>query len=744
MPYRVILRGLPLALLLLWLLPLWAAEPIQSPNDPRAYQSLTLDNRLQVLLVSDPETDKAAAALALEVGSIDDPPDHLGLAHFLEHMLFLGTEKYPEPGEYKDFLAAHGGSHNAYTAYEHTNYFFEVDADHLEPALDRFAQFFIAPLFTPRYVDNERQVVHSEYQSKLGSDGWRIRSAQQQALNPEHPASRFSVGSRETLADRPEAPIRETLIRFYRTHYSANLMKLVVLGKEPLPVLRRWVEARFAAVADHDAAPRLVDVPMFRDDQLPARLAVQSLEDERNLTLTFPLPPQRDAYRSKPAGYVAHLLGHEGEGSLLARLKQLGWASGLWAGLSADNRSEASFSVSIRLTEAGLEQADAIIERVFQARQLIERDGIEAWRYAEQRRLAEIDFRFQERGSAGAHARRLAANLLQYPVREVLRGPYLMEDFDPQAIRDLLARLTPDNLLVTLSAPVLDTDAVDPWFQVPYRLEPVATETLNAWRDPEPEPQLALPEPNPYIPERLVLRDLPPQPSAEPRLIRRRPGLALWHQQAVDFRVPRAEYYFSVRSPRANDSAAHAVLTELYVRSVEEQLSDELYPAALAGLNARLYRHMRGFTVRLSGYDEKQGLLLERIVATLREPAFEPERFARLVETLAAELRNAAQAPPYRQALHEIPDLLLDPSWTDAQRLEVLEDLDVADLRAFVPQLLARLELVVLAYGNLGTERAEAMTRTLESGLLAAAEPTSVPRGGLLQLRGHAPLLRRL
>jgi secreted Zn-dependent insulinase-like peptidase len=212
---------------------------IKSPNDDHQYEYLVLPNQLKVLIVSDPATDKAAASLDVNIGSASDPAEYQGLAHFLEHMLFLGTKKYPEAGEYKTFISTHGGSDNAYTALEHTNYFFDIDKDHLEPALDRFAQFFISPLFTAKYVDRERQIVHSEYQSKLKSDGWRIRSAQKHALNPKHPVAGFNVGSVETLADKPGKPARDELIRFYEQHYSANLMTLAVLGKEPLLPGRR-------------------------------------------------------------------------------------------------------------------------------------------------------------------------------------------------------------------------------------------------------------------------------------------------------------------------------------------------------------------------------------------------------------------------------------------------------------------------------------------------------------------------
>lgn len=70
-------------------------------------------------------------------GSLSDPPNIPGLSHFCEHMLFLGTKKYPKENEYSQFLSEHAGSSNAFTSGEHTNYYFDVSHEHLEGALDR-------------------------------------------------------------------------------------------------------------------------------------------------------------------------------------------------------------------------------------------------------------------------------------------------------------------------------------------------------------------------------------------------------------------------------------------------------------------------------------------------------------------------------------------------------------------------------------------------------------------------------
>ena len=167
----------------------------KSPNDHREYLAFELENRIRVLLISDPETDDAGASLAIQIGGGDDPENRAGMAHYLEHMLFLGTEKYPELDSYRAFIEQNGGSTNAYTAIDLTNYNFSIEPDSLKPALDRFAQFFVAPLFPAEQVGRERGVVHAEFEMRTQRDAVRHWAAMRHAYNPKHPSAKFVTGT---------------------------------------------------------------------------------------------------------------------------------------------------------------------------------------------------------------------------------------------------------------------------------------------------------------------------------------------------------------------------------------------------------------------------------------------------------------------------------------------------------------------------------------------------------------------
>eukprot|EP00439_Symbiodinium_sp_Y106_P078356 s981_g17.t1 len=142
-------------------------------DDTRNYRALTLGNGMRVLLASDPDAITASSALSVHVGFYSDPEelalrvvavgDIPGLAHFCEHMLFLGTKEYPEENSFESFLVANSGSQNAFTSESSTTYFFEVSPSGLRESLQRFASFFREPLFTASATEREVNAISSEF-----------------------------------------------------------------------------------------------------------------------------------------------------------------------------------------------------------------------------------------------------------------------------------------------------------------------------------------------------------------------------------------------------------------------------------------------------------------------------------------------------------------------------------------------------------------------------------------------------
>ena len=146
----------------------------KSKCDKRDYKLIDLPNKMRCLLVSDMDCDLAGAAIDVHVGAALDPKPLYGVAHFLEHMLFQGTDKYPGENEYSEFIKNNGGYDNAWTSLTDTNYHFECSNEAFEEAIDRLAQFFISPNFSENAAEREVNAVDSEFNQSLQHDGWHF------------------------------------------------------------------------------------------------------------------------------------------------------------------------------------------------------------------------------------------------------------------------------------------------------------------------------------------------------------------------------------------------------------------------------------------------------------------------------------------------------------------------------------------------------------------------------------------
>lgn len=708
-------------------------EVIKSPNDRADYRALRLDNGLEVLLVHDPRADRAGASMDVSVGSAFDPKDMPGLAHFLEHMLFLGTQRYPDAADYQDYLTRHGGSHNAFTAPRDTNFYFDIAPDAFEGALDRFSQFFISPQFNTEFVDRERHAVDSEYRARIRDDSRRINDATNLAMNPEHPFSGFSVGSIDTLVDG-QTSLRDRLLAFYRAHYDANVMHLAVVGPQSLDELEALVRDRFEQIPDHGLKAPEIDAPMFTHGQLPAKLEVQTLADQRSLSFSFPVPDPQQFPRERPDAYLGDLLGHEGEGSLLAALRNRGWANALSAGVQGGDGKQAILGIDIELTPEGTQHQDEIQATLFAYLDMLRAQPPQQWRFDEQAALLAQQFRFAQNGSGADRAVGLTLGMSRLPLSEINVARYRMDRFDAGVIDDYLRALTPDNLLRVYAGPEVQGESRSPWFDAPYTLS-----KMSQWPAAKPLEELALPGANPFIASDFSLL---PVDDTSPRRLIDRPGLDLWYRGDHDFGTPRAEWRISLMSPEATRDARQQVLTELLADWLNDSLSEVLYPATLAGQSAGAYAHGRGITLSLSGWRDHQRGVLSQLVDQLREGEIDEANFARIRLDLEDELRNERQMPLYQRLGSSLAERLISPQWTTTQRLEALEQIDLGDLRTFRDAWLQSLHVQALTIGNLSEDDAIAVGDMLDQRLAPRRPLDAIPDLVPLAVRADMPVLR--
>jgi coenzyme PQQ biosynthesis probable peptidase PqqF len=280
-----------------------------------------LGNGLRLIMLSQPGLSKAAISLRVAAGSHDEPLDYPGLAHFLEHLLFLGGAGFAGEQRLMPFVQACGGQLNASTQAHHTDYFCEVPADRLEDALARLLDMLAQPLFEPEAQVREREVVHAEFIARGQDSGTLIATALGQALPAGHRFATFQAGNRETLAVE-QADFQQALRTFHQTFYRAENLTLVLLGPQPPEQLYALAEAH-AGVLAQGSAP----LPSAAPPLLPLRAQHLHLclpADAASLQLCFALElphPAQPGGLAEALDFLQTWLLSESPGGLLANLR---------------------------------------------------------------------------------------------------------------------------------------------------------------------------------------------------------------------------------------------------------------------------------------------------------------------------------------------------------------------------------------------------------------------------------------
>ncbi|WOH37540.1 insulinase family protein [Thalassotalea fonticola] len=688
----------------------------QSPNDPKQYKPFTLANGLRVLLIENSESNRSAAALAVNAGHFDDPSDRQGLAHFLEHMLFLGTEKYPESGEYQQYLSQHNGSSNAWTGTEHTCFYFDINHQHFNDAIDRFSQFFTAPLLSQEFIEKERQNIDAEFKLKLKDDMRRIYDVHKETINPEHPFSKFSVGSLDTLSDRTDSCLKDEVTRFYNEHYCAQRMTLAIEGPQPIADLERLVIEKFSAIRSEIQPKIKVSEPLYKKEHLGISVDIKPEKDDRKLILSFAMPGIDTSYLYKPVSYLSYLLGHEGSGSILAYLKNKQWAMALTSGGGVNGANFKDFNISIRLTEEGEQHQDEIIALVFAYIQLMSKTGINDTYFNEKKAISEFSFQYQEKLKPLDSVNQLVINMQHYPVHDYIYGDYVMAELKPDLVAEFLDYLRPENMRIIRINQHVTTDQISHWYKVPYKKSAIDSNLIVHWQSDLLFKELSLPKPNPYIVNKPTLVPAKDEISV-PALIKNKPGLKVWFKQDCSFFVPKGQIFIGIDSTVAVESKAHIAMTRLFVELFSDSVLEQNYHAELAGIHYHLYPHQGGMTLQLSGINEKQPLLLENLLDSIKDHSLAIERFKLFKKQLVVNWRNAEKSKSISQLFAKLSALMKPYSPSGKDLAAALEQVSYENFTDFCEAYFNKLCIEVFIYGNWLEPQAKSMAKLISAKL---------------------------
>ncbi|MBJ7450145.1 MAG: insulinase family protein [Parachlamydiales bacterium] len=699
---------------------------------------IQLDNGLQAYIVSDPLLDKSGAALAVHTGAWSDPKDRPGMAHFLEHMLFMGTEKYPKEAEYSRYISENGGKMNAYTMGDRTVYFFSINSQNFDGALDRFAQFFIHPLFNPSGVDREMHAVDQEHAKNIQNDDWRIYFIQKELGNPQHPNSGFSTGNLETL----NRISQKELIDWYNTHYSSNIMTLVVYSTEPLDKLVQEVVNDFKNVPNHNLSPLRVDTPLLSKNNDANLVAIAPFKQMNRLMLSWELPIQY--YYDTPL--ASYLLGEKDKDSLYAELIRQGLAEDLRSGVERMGLDQMIFELDIRLTQEGVKKYNQVLALTFSAIEMYQQQPIPDYLYNEMRQMALLQYQYPSRGDVTNTVADDASNILSDGLADYPEKTRLPKAYDEQAVKKILDSLTPETCQIFLvtdskNAP-FKMDRTEKWMGTEYGIQPIAASELQRWDLGKYEACFKFPPPNPFIPNDVKLVGSPNLVASTPassnqslipttQMLLQQQGAMVYYAADDRYYTPEVAFDLKLTSQEITPgNPKNAVLLDLYALSIDDLFTDLGFMGDMAGLQFNIRPIEWGVDIKILGYSEKSSLFLQKLLQTMKQFDLKEQRFNILVEDLKRVYQNGIFATPLEQAKELLESALSKSAVSRSEKLQAIQQIKFKDLLTISKQISSNNSYVrALFYGNLLKNQAQDIAKmtlkTWQTGSTAKNAPPS-------------------
>ncbi len=672
------------------------AAVVKSPNDDREYKVITLPNQLEVMLVSDPSTEKSAASLSVGVGLLQDPMTQQGMAHYLEHMLFLGTEDYPDTKGYSAFMTANGGAQNAYTWLDITNYMFSVNNDAVDKALDRFSDFFKAPMLYPEYTDKEKNAVNAEWSMRREMDFFGQFKLARNLLG-DHPANRFLIGNLESLGDKEGSQLHAETVAFYERYYSANIMKVALIGNKSLAELEELARKHFSEIENQEIADPEVTASIDFAEVGGKRIHYVPNQDVKQLRLEFIIDDNSDDYAVKPNQFISYLIGSEMPGTPAYLLKNSGMISSLNASASPTYYGNyGTLSIDVNLTDAGMQNREMITAMLLQYIELIKAEGVDEKYYNEIKTSLDNQFRFLEKSDEFGYVSNLAEAMQNVPAEMAIAAPFHYERFDADAIRDVLAQLTPERLRVWYVSKQEPHDSELHYYDGKYQVVDISAEEQASWTHALNVP-MQLPAVNNMLPENFDI--VAETQRDKPEVVVEQDGIQAWHYPSKDFAdQPRGWLNIHMNYPPALASAEADVLLALWRDLYSLQQSALATEAGIAGMNMSLSAGT-GLTLSLGGFTDKQAVLLEKALAGLVVDVDE-QGFAQAVDRYVRALQNQGKQFPFYQAFGAYNKLIREGNFNNQTLVTTAQALQPSDLKNFMAEFLQANHTRIFAFGN--------------------------------------------
>ena len=686
----------------------------KSKSDKFDCQIRILKNGLKAFLISDPEEEKSSASLGVNVGSFMDLPDEYGLAHFCEHLLFMGTKKYPSENEYQSYLSKNGGNSNAYTSGDKTVFYFEVDNEAFEGAIDRFAQFFISPTFNEGSVERELNAVDSEFSKNKNNDTWRFFHFFKSELDSNSCFCKFSTGNKETLK-HPD--IRDRLLKMYNKYYSSEIMNLIMYSKLSMDKLIKLVDDLFILVPKREnfEMPRYDEVKPYNENILNYFYKIIPIKDTDKIKFRWYLPFCEN-YHAKPLSFLSNLFGHEGPNTITASLKRDNLITDLLTSSSDFAKTFSTFELTVDLTKKGFDNYKEVILRILKYIKTIQGKKINERFFNEVKHIAQLNFDFKNKVKPIDFTKKYNDYLISYKPEDVFTGKFIYKEYNEELIKKYLDLLNMENINIYFISKSLEKecDLTEKMYGTKYSKEKIkiTKEEIESYKC---EHIFDYPPENKFCPNNIEIFPTGENAPIYPEKIMDTENCKVWLLQDNIFKLPKGkikvEFKF-VKNLCNNSDIKNMAISHLLKKIIKLEINEMLYMASEANVTFKIKIYYNKLEIRIEGFNDSLKNGLQELLTKIQSIDINKEKYKETLELQKKEYikkrTNFFLDKSYKVNIDYMKRLLSVPSMDLKNLIEYLSNSEISldDLIAFKNNMLLETQSVWLIQGNIKKETA--------------------------------------
>jgi insulysin len=685
-----------------------------SQLDDREYKILTLDNKLNVILIRDKDVSINCVTMLVKIGYMFD--EYAGMAHFLEHMLFMGTEKFPNEKHFSEFILKNGGRSNAYTTSDHTCYYYTINGDKLEESIDIFSQFFISPLFKSESINRELTAVNSEHEKNIHNDEWRHEEIINRIVFQDHAYGKFGTGSFDTL----KIPNIDKKVRqFYNNTYSSNKMTLMIMGNDRIDKLEQLAIKYFTDVKLKNNLQTPNDGKRIYGDvlQYPNTIKIVPLEDKEKLYMLWDMPYDEKSKHSLL--FMSYIMGHEGLNTLQYVLTKQGLIMNSIVGISDNIGDRCIFKLMFKMTKIGMANSGKIIQMVYAYIDLIKNNlGIELHRiFDEYVKIANLDFEYREKEDPENTLLSLVHTIMFYNVSmsDAYSFRLKIKTFDElkTSFQHMLSLMIDERCILIKSTKVNANKSN--LLQSPHYGTLYTTKAVYHKYDKHDCKRLMellqLPNPNKYIATDFTLYQSNTSCGIPTKITNAQCDTYVLHD--TSFKLPMVSVNVRIDIPLSTRDVLSHCKTVLYINGIMGMINHELYNCAVAGNLVDIELSDGALYLDIYGYSDKIVEVCDIVVSSLLSKHIDKITYESTLYQLKQSDINAKHRSPYIKVNDLLEKTMCVNFFTSEDRIKCINDVNKFDV-INVPNDIFRLTSIkTMICGNITSKISEEIAQIL-------------------------------